>query len=151
MRNVAATGADASPLAPDAAAAARTETGGVGMWLVGLLIAAAVGGGGWLALQPDRVRKRMLRSVRAAPKRLLALLRLRRAEKAPITSTWSTPGSAWIASACEDKDKDSDARAEGVGARRGTKRRRTGITNLTLPAIRIPIDKESDSTTTDGD
>ncbi len=137
------------PKTPSATPAARAETGGVGVWLLGLLLAAAVGGGGWLALQPEWVRKRVLRSIKAAPGRLLTMLRLRRAHGNTITTTWSTPGSAWIASACEDEDRG--ARAEGMGSRRKSSRRRSGLTNLTLPVMRIPVDKESDNTTTDGD
>ncbi len=145
--SAAATGLVASPQAPSTAAAVGTEAGGVGVWLLGLLLAAAVGGGGWLALQPEWVRRRVLRSLRAAPGRFIAYIaRLRRGHKhgATITTTWSTPTSAWTAAALADRD--AHAKAEGTGSRRRTKRHPRSITNATLPAFRIPVDKNPDDT-----
>ncbi|MHC4251990.1 MAG: hypothetical protein ACYS9X_22960 [Planctomycetota bacterium] len=139
--------AESDESAPVPAVAARAavpleEGGGVCVWLLGLLLAGTVAGGGWFALQPKWVRRRVLRTMRAAPGRILARFRKGSADGATSTSTWSTPGPAWIASA--RGDGDGDARSKGTGARRQTVRRPKSITNATLPAMRVPVDEDAD-------
>jgi hypothetical protein len=123
------------------AAVTPEEGGGFLVWFVGLLLAGTVAGGGWFALQPKWVRRRVLRTMRAAPGRVLARLRKGRADGTTSTSTWSTPGPAWTASA--RGDGDVDARSKGTGARRQTVRHPRNITNATLPAMPVHVDEDA--------
>ena len=126
-------------------------TGGIGAWILGLLLAGAVTGGGWLALQPGPVRRRVLRGILAAPGRLLARIRGASAHGTTTTTTWSTPSSAWTTFAGSGDAGAEESRTEGVAPRRRPERHRRGITNATLPAMRIPIEKDFDAPPADED
>jgi len=125
------------------------ETGGVGAWILGFLLAGAVTGGGWLALQPGPVRRRVLRGILAAPGRLLARLRGASSHGNTTTTTWSTPSSAWTTFADTGDGRTEESRTEGVSPHQRPVRGRMGITNATLPAMRIPVEKDPDAPATD--
>jgi len=125
------------------------ETGGVGAWILGFLLAGAVTGGGWLALQPGAARRQILRGILTAPGRLLAGIRGASAHGTTTTTTWSTPGSAWTTFAGSGDAGAEESRTEGVAPRRRPERHRRGITNATLPAMRIPVQGNPDAPATD--
>jgi len=127
------------------------ETGRAGVWILGLLLAGAVTGGGWLALQPGPVRGRILRGVLTAPRRFLARLRGTSARGTTTTTTWSTPSSAWASFSGAGDGAAEDTRTEGVPARRHPTSRRRGNTNVTLPAMRIPVQNAPDAPPADDD
>jgi len=117
------------------AAVAPAEGGGIGVWLLGFLLTGMVAGGGWFALQPKWVRRRVLRAFRKAPARLVAKLRGRGAgedEKAPA---WQARAPRIVLSS-QIVGSRSDAVAPGGKSARRSK----GITNATLPAMEVPPD-----------
>jgi hypothetical protein len=122
----------------------EAEGGGIGVWLVGFLITGAVAGGGWFALQPKWVRRRILRNIRQAPGKLIARFRRSRADadenaKGPA---WQTQAPRIVLSSSIIGGPREKVAPDGPSGKKA--RRPKSITNVTLPAMEAASDGDAD-------